>query len=198
MNAQAQSTRLGDKRPARSPVQIAITTDCPGNDMHDFTLADHPIFSVPESVYNDTTDGDPSEQTGFQSLKHHSSTMVMRGSDLILAAGKELRIANVVDAKVAGSSKAAYKVGRFRMNGLNPVAQNGRFEGPSYGEHRLQHSTAFLEPRRKISRYSWLEQGRRGHPAPVRLLAPYDQQSRGQVRSTPLKYQWTNWPNVVI
>ncbi|KAG9002874.1 hypothetical protein FRB90_011299 [Tulasnella sp. 427] len=68
--------------------------------MSDSPLADHPIFDVPDA--NEL----------YYEVEHDAirrTLMVTRGSDIILAVGKTLRITSLVDAKGAGSSKASYK-----------------------------------------------------------------------------------------
>lgn len=70
--------------------------------MSDSPLTDHPIFDVPNAneLYYEI------EQDTIR-----RKLLAIRGSDIILAVGKSLRITSLVDPKGPGSSKASYKVG---------------------------------------------------------------------------------------
>lgn len=69
--------------------------------MSDSLLTDHPIFDVPNAneLYYEV------EQDTIR-----RNLLVVRGSDVILAVGKSLRITSLIDTKGPGSSKASYKV----------------------------------------------------------------------------------------
>lgn len=90
------------------------------------------------------------ESVGLEAALQPSNVMVMRGSDLVLAVGNEIRIANVVDAKATGTSQASYKVSYPRRHLRLSVANFT--EGLEYAQHHVQHQTNCLEPRRKIPR----------------------------------------------
>ncbi|KIO30221.1 hypothetical protein M407DRAFT_20688 [Tulasnella calospora MUT 4182] len=68
--------------------------------MSDSQLTDHPIFDVPNAneIYYEVE-----QETIRRNL------LVIRGSDVILAVGKSLRITSLIDTKGPGSSKASYK-----------------------------------------------------------------------------------------
>lgn len=76
--------------------------------MQESFLPNHPIFDVPESLLN--VDSGRSSSGGNDNHKGQTNLMLLRGSDLILAVGKELRMTTVVEAKAPGTSKVAYKV----------------------------------------------------------------------------------------
>jgi nucleoporin NUP82 len=88
-------------------------------------LTDHPIFSLPKcfsgpiaqaetslelSSYNLTnfTHVDPGEDGPTPSGRRQ--VMVLKDADLVLAAGKEIRITSLGDSKLSRSTKKTYKV----------------------------------------------------------------------------------------
>lgn len=82
--------------------------------MANSSLPEHPIFDVPESSLSNQL-GESSGSSNGEDNSNHSqggptNMMLLRGSDLILAVGKELRITTIVESKVPGTSKTSYKV----------------------------------------------------------------------------------------
>ncbi|KAG8881216.1 hypothetical protein FRB97_009785 [Tulasnella sp. 331] len=68
-------------------------------------LSEHPIFSS-----NDIAGGVNNSSSVHASGRRRRTIMVLRGSDLIVAVGKELRITSLADTASSSSSAKAYKV----------------------------------------------------------------------------------------
>ncbi|KAJ3575167.1 hypothetical protein NP233_g1277 [Leucocoprinus birnbaumii] len=93
------------------------------NDWSDF-LQNHPIFSLPKSFDASTAEAESSFELSANTLPRfvkvdplddgttpsgRRQTMVLKDADLIVAAGKEVRMASLGDAKVPSSTRKTYK-----------------------------------------------------------------------------------------
>lgn len=67
-------------------------------------LDDHPIFSPPKGHSGLESSNIEQDESGRR------QTMVLKENDLILAAGNEIRIASLSDAKLSSKEKQSYKV----------------------------------------------------------------------------------------
>lgn len=73
--------------------------------MDSASLSQHPIFSTPATgVPSDTSRDEGGGGHGRRNI------MVLRGSDLIVAVGKQLRITSLADTSAPSSSTPTYKV----------------------------------------------------------------------------------------
>jgi nucleoporin NUP82 len=88
-------------------------------------LSDHPIFSLPKRFSGQTAQAETSLELSSNTLPNFThvdpeddgpapsgrrQVMVLKDADLILAAGKEIRITSLGDSKLSRSTKKSYKV----------------------------------------------------------------------------------------
>lgn len=88
-------------------------------------LHDHPIFSLPKSFSGPTAQKEDSLELSTNTLPYFThvdphddgptpsgrrQVMVLKDADLILAAGRELRITSLGDSKLSRSTRKSYKV----------------------------------------------------------------------------------------
>lgn len=90
-------------------------------------LHDHPIFSPPKEIDplnplelstktlpNFTT---PDPQRDVPTPSGRRQVMILKDADIIVAAGKEVRMSSFGDLKLSGSMRKSYKVG-FKLRSL--------------------------------------------------------------------------------
>ncbi|KAJ3517544.1 hypothetical protein NLJ89_g434 [Agrocybe chaxingu] len=87
-------------------------------------LRDHPIFSLPKSFHDQSASSFNVLELSINTLQRFTEldpedgltpsgrrqTMVLKDSDVIVAAGKEIRMASFGDVKLSGSARKSYKI----------------------------------------------------------------------------------------
>lgn len=86
-------------------------------------LHDHPIFSLPKeidllnslelSTKTLPNFAAPEFQRDVPTASGRRQVMILKDADIIVAAGREVRMSSFGDLKLSGSMRKSYKVGRF-------------------------------------------------------------------------------------
>jgi nucleoporin NUP82 len=114
-------------------------------------LDDHPIFSLPkgldgpdahkksllelsQNTVRNFTHVDPAEDGPTPSGRRQ--VMVLKDADLILAAGREIRITSLGDARLNKSTTKSYKVSHDQLYLFLKKYSNLR-KGPTHAEHPI-------------------------------------------------------------
>lgn len=113
-------------------------------------LNGHPIFDLPRSVSARIDDYDTSLELSSNTLPKFSQldpsqdeptpagrrqVMVLKDADLIVAAGKEVRMTSLGDSKLGRSARRTYKVRCDRL--LLPICSNTRKVDAAYTQYSI-------------------------------------------------------------
>ncbi len=80
----------------------------PPNSVNDFLSTSQDIFELSTTTLPKFTNVSPQEDEPTPSGRHQ--VMILKDADLIVAAGKEVRISSVGDLKLSSSVRKSYKV----------------------------------------------------------------------------------------
>ena len=85
------------------------------------SLSNHAIFTLPSSPEGGEAESSSSSTASFAGKRN---TMVVRGGDLVVAVGKEVRMCSLGDVKSGG--RVGYKVSSIDLNGAGGMGREKR------------------------------------------------------------------------